>query len=97
LNPFNYELSVNGSLEAHGDAEEDYLTDVLARKATEFISSTPEATPLFLYFAPKAPHKPVVPAPRHVGMFADMHLDQSGSFNEAGMSDTNPKICNARP
>ena len=87
LKPFNYELSVNGKKEAHGDAEEDYLTDVLARKATEFIASTPEETPLFLYFAPKAPHKPVVPAPRHAGMFADVHLDQSGSFNEADMSD----------
>lgn len=87
LKPFNYELSVNGNEEVHLDAEEDYLTDVLARKASEFIASTPEDTPLFLYFAPKAPHKPVVPAPRHAGTFADVHLDQSGSFNEEDMSD----------
>lgn len=87
LKPFNYELSVNGAEEVHKDADEDYLTDVLAGKASEFIASTPEETPLFLYFAPKAPHKPVVPAPRHAGMFADAHLDQSGSFNEADMSD----------
>lgn len=87
LTPFNYDLSVNGHIESHGDAEEDYLTDVLAQKAVEFIASTPEETPLFLYFATKAPHKPAVPAPRHVGRFADIDLDQSGSFNEADLGD----------
>lgn len=84
---FDYDLSVNGALVPHGSAAADYLTDVMATKAAAFISSTPPSTPLFLYFAPKAPHGPATPAPRHAGAFAGHQLDESGSFNEADMSD----------
>lgn len=84
---FDYDLNVNGSLEPHGNAAADYLTDVMATRAESVISSTPDDTPLFLYFAPKAPHGPATAAPRHVGAFASHQLDVSGSFNEADMSD----------
>lgn len=87
VNFFDYDLNVNGTLEPHGSAARDYLTDVMATKAEAFIASTPTPTPLFLYFAPKAPHGPATPAPRHAGAFAGHHLDESGSFNEADMSD----------
>jgi arylsulfatase A-like enzyme len=84
---FNYTLNANGDAEAHGHDDEDYLTDVLAEKARGIIASTPKNTPLFLYFTPKAPHGPSIPAPRHVGAFANHALDQSGSFNEQDMDD----------
>ena len=84
---FNYDLNVNGTTEPHGNAAADYLTDVMAAKAESVIASTPAGTPIFLYFAPKAPHGPATPAPRHVGAFASHQLDESGSFNEADMSD----------
>ena len=48
----------------HGLEPQDYSTDVLASRATEFISSTPVDQPLFLYFAPFGPHAPYTPAPR---------------------------------
>jgi arylsulfatase A-like enzyme len=87
VNFFDYDLNVNGTLEPHGSAARDYLTDVMATKAEAFIASTPATTPLFLYFAPKAPHGPATPAPRHEGAFAGHQLDESGSFNEADMPD----------
>jgi N-acetylglucosamine-6-sulfatase len=59
---YNYTLS-DGS--EHGAAPGDYSTDVLARTATDVIRSTPASQPLFLWFAPYAPHAPFRPAPRH--------------------------------
>ncbi|MGH8938497.1 MAG: sulfatase-like hydrolase/transferase, partial [Actinomycetes bacterium] len=51
----------------HGEAPEDYSTDVFAAKATEFVRTTPVGKPLFLVFAPYGPHSPYKPAPRHDG------------------------------
>jgi N-acetylglucosamine-6-sulfatase len=84
---YDYTLNVNGTSEEHGSKNADYLTDVLAEKARNVITTTPRDTPLFLYFAPKAPHGPATPANRHKGDFADAQLDEGGSFNEADMSD----------
>lgn len=61
---YSYRLS-DGTV--HGTEPQDYSTDVLAARATEFISTTPADQPLFLYFAPFGPHLPYLPAPRHVG------------------------------
>jgi N-acetylglucosamine-6-sulfatase len=51
----------------YGTEPQDYSTDVLAARATQFISSTPADQPLFLYFAPFGPHAPYKPAPRDLG------------------------------
>lgn len=51
----------------HGYAPEDYSTDVLTRRVNSFIRTTPKNRPLFVYFAPFAPHDPYTPAPRHKG------------------------------
>jgi arylsulfatase A-like enzyme len=61
---YDYTLS-DGS--AHGSAPGDYSTDVLARAATDLVRSTPVDQPLFLWFAPYAPHHPFEAAPRHRG------------------------------
>lgn len=84
---YDYSLNVNGTTEKHGKKNKDYLTDVLAAKARAVITTTPATTPLFLYFAPKAPHGPSTPANRHKGAFASAVLKKSGSFNEADMFD----------
>ena len=85
---YDYTLNVNGVSEPHGDRARDYLTDVMADKAIAIIASTPAETPLFLYFAPKAPHGPSTSANRHEGDFADAELDtDKPSFNEADISD----------
>ena len=51
----------------YGTEPQDYSTDVLAARATQFVSSTPADQPLFLYFAPFGPHAPYKPAPRDLG------------------------------
>jgi N-acetylglucosamine-6-sulfatase len=49
-----------------------YATDWLAERAVGFVRTTPPARPLFLLFAPSAPHPPWVPGRRHAGTFADV-------------------------
>jgi N-acetylglucosamine-6-sulfatase len=82
---YGYTLNENGTLVSYGDSEQDYSTDVLAGKAIDFLRQAPE--PFFLYLAPRAPHNPWTPAPRHEGLFATVPIVQSPDFNEADMSD----------
>jgi arylsulfatase A-like enzyme len=86
---YNYTLNHNGSLEHYRDASEDYLTDVLARLAQDFISADAEA-PFFALVAPFAPHTPATVAPRHQSSFQELALHKTTSFNESDISDKHP-------
>ena len=87
-NNFDYKLNSNGKVVAYGDAPEDYLTDVIADKATAHIKQfAAEGKPFFLYVSPFSPHSPYHPAPRHKGMFKDAKLPRPASFDEADVSD----------
>lgn len=83
---YNYTLydNLNG-VENHGSAPEDYSTDVLANKTTDFIN---QATgPFFAYFAPYAPHSARTPAPRHANTFIGTPVTHSPNYNEGDVSD----------
>jgi N-acetylglucosamine-6-sulfatase len=84
---FDYTVSDNGVSESYGNAEADYSTDVLASQADSFIRGASQSQPLFLYFAPKAPHEPATPAPRDVGTFSNLPPYRPPSYNEADVSD----------
>jgi N-acetylglucosamine-6-sulfatase len=85
---FDYDLNENGTLVAYGTRPEDYLTDVLAAKASAFIAQSAEAEqPFFLYVAPFAPHAPSTPAPRHESAFPNAVAPRVPSFDEADVSD----------
>jgi N-acetylglucosamine-6-sulfatase len=84
---FDYSLSVDGTLETHGTAPSDYSTDVLASDATEFIRSTPTGQPLFLFFAPRAPHAPATPRPGDARACSDLAPNRPPNYNEANVSD----------
>jgi len=72
----------------YGATEADYLTDVLREKAKDFISqSVASGQPFFLYLAFKAPHKPWIPAPRHLGLFEGLPLWRPPNYDEANVSD----------
>jgi N-acetylglucosamine-6-sulfatase len=89
----NYTLNENGSLVQYGHDPDDYLTDVIAAKATDFIRrSAAGGAPFFLYLAPYAPHKPATPAPRHANLFAGLHAPRTPSFDEADVSDKPARI-----
>jgi len=81
----DYVLQVDGEVRRYGSAPEDYSTDVLARMAEAFVRETPG--PLFLYFAPAAPHGPAPPAPGDEGAFADLAPWRPPSYDEADVSD----------
>ena len=56
---YDYTLNDNGTLVAFGAAPSDYQTDVLARRAREFINESGglnDAQPFFLVVTPVAPH-----------------------------------------
>ena len=87
---FNYTMNHNGSMEAYGKADADYLTDVISNAAAQFIRSSVEQhpdKPFFIYLAPYAPHAPAIPAPRHENMFKNLKVPHGSSFNESDVSD----------
>jgi arylsulfatase A-like enzyme len=85
---FNYPLNENGKLVRYSNKPEDYITDVLARHATNTIREASAAhQPFFLYIAPVAPHSPTISAPRHEKLFAAATYPRSPSFDEVDVSD----------
>jgi N-acetylglucosamine-6-sulfatase len=82
---YDYDLSVNGSIRHFGTSAEDYSTNVYTRYAVDFIRST--RRPLFLYYAPSAPHAPFQPAPRDANAFADLAPYDAPSYGEPDVSD----------
>ncbi len=62
----------------------------------KFIRESGENSPLFIYHAPWAPHKPATPAPHHAELYSDLKAPREPSFNEADVSDK-PAFVRARP
>ena len=91
---YNYSLSVNGTLEKHGDKyEDDYLTDVIGKKADKFLSSWFRSTkapgpskeaPFFMMLSVPAPHAPFLPAPQYRDSFANVSAQRLPSFGFYG-------------
>lgn len=85
---FNYFMNDNGEVVPYGSQAQDYQTDVLAGKATDYIRRVAESDrPFFMYLAPLAPHEPLTPAPRHKKAFAEEEAPRPPSFDEAEMDD----------
>jgi N-acetylglucosamine-6-sulfatase len=90
---FNYYVNDNGTQKFFGNSESDYATDVLSRETQSFIDASVVANKPFLaYVAPKPPHEPAVPAPRHVNTFNGEKAPRLSSFNEIDVSDKPPSI-----
>jgi N-acetylglucosamine-6-sulfatase len=84
---YNYKLTENGKTVSYGSAPQDYETDVLHRKAINFLDTTPTSTPFFLYLGTHAPHEKNIPAPRHEGAYKTLPLFYGPNFNESDVSD----------
>ncbi|KAH0540067.1 hypothetical protein KQX54_012053 [Cotesia glomerata] len=64
------------------DKTEDYLTDVIAGMAVDFIRSYDNSTqPFLMVLAPPAPHAPFTPAVRHNDKFRDIKAKRTPNFN----------------
>ena len=72
--------SHNGTLETHGPS--DYSTTTSGAKAVDFIDSTPANQPLFLYYAPRAPHLPIIPENKYVNACPTLPLLRPPSYGE---------------
>jgi len=85
---FDYDVNDNGTIRHYGTSKRDYLTDVLRRQTRAFIAaSVARGEPFFAYVAPKAPHPPATPAPRHLHTYDGEKAPRLPSFNEADVSD----------
>ncbi|MEW6738218.1 MAG: sulfatase, partial [Acidobacteriota bacterium] len=86
---FNYEMNENKKIVSYGNNPEDYLTDVEAGKALDFLTRANSSNrPFFMHLSVHAPHKPVVPAPRHSDALSEVKTaPRSAAFNEEDVSD----------
>ncbi len=84
---YNYTMSVDGTGVQYGSAPSDYSTDVFANMAQSFIQGAPAGKPLFLYWAPRAPHKPSTPSNKYQNACSDLQPLRPPSYNEKDISD----------
>ncbi len=85
---YNYTMSVGssstgGTAEFHAKGTKNYSTDVLGGKAVDFIDNAPSSQPLFLYFAPYAPHTPITVAKQFKTSCSGLTWTNPPSFNES--------------
>lgn len=85
----NFKNDINGPRVTYGSNDQDYATDVVFKKAIEFVLGPDQGSeqPFFLMLTPNAPHKPATPARRHQDVFKDIPPHRPPSFNEPDMSD----------
>lgn len=80
-------LSENGEIRRY-DPEKTHDTDVLTAKALRFVDdASKREAPFFAVVAPRAPHHPAIPAPRHRGEFEDEALPRPPAFDEEDVSE----------
>jgi N-acetylglucosamine-6-sulfatase len=93
-NYMSTDLNENGKI-THYDPGQDYLTDVLANRAANYVrrpgggalSFFVPHQPFFMWLGTTAPHQPADPAPRHKDALADVALPKPPSFDENDVSD----------
>ena len=79
---YRYHLNENGHVHEYGSDPSDYLTDVLAEKATNFVASSATlGKPFALEVATFAPHEPYVPAEVDKGTFPSLQAPRGPTFD----------------
>ena len=76
---YDYDLNQNGYVVHHGEAPNDYMTDVLAGIADQFVRQSAEG-PFFIEIATFAPHSPYVPAPRDADRFPGIEVPRTPAY-----------------
>lgn len=91
---FNYKMDEDGVLVSYGAAPSEYQTDVMTRKARQYLVQRPYGSrPFFMLLNYGAPHGQSappflpVPAPRHAGRMDGAQVPMPPSFNELDVSD----------
>ncbi len=93
-NYLNYKLNENGTVVTYGNQPADYSTEVIAKKAVNFVENTSSGQPVFVYLASFAPHSTgsafdslPTPAASDSGSFANLLPWRPAAFNENDVSD----------
>lgn len=87
---YGYRLNENGTLVRYGIAPSDYATDVIARKAMDFIhrAEADDDQPFFAYVAPTSPHLPLGAPPRYADhAWKGTDAPRTPNFYEPDVSD----------
>jgi N-acetylglucosamine-6-sulfatase len=85
---YRFQLSRNGhAVGFEPRRATGYSTMVLGADAVRFIRSVPPSHPLFLYFAPNAPHLAATPEIKYQNALASLPPYRPQNFNEADVSD----------
>jgi N-acetylglucosamine-6-sulfatase len=66
--------------------KDEYSTTVFGEAAAQFIRSAPASKPLFVYYAPYAPHEPDVPADEYANRFQNLPRWDPPNFNQRDVS-----------
>jgi N-acetylglucosamine-6-sulfatase len=69
-----------------------YSTTYFGNAASDFIDTAPSNKPLFVYYAPYAPHLPSFPQPKYANRFGNLPQYRPPNYNEADVSDKPPWI-----
>jgi arylsulfatase A-like enzyme len=78
---FDYDINSNGQILHYSHAPQDYLTDVLSRRADSLINAW-KNHPFFIEIATFTPHGPFIPAPRHEKLFENEKAPRTPRFNK---------------
>jgi arylsulfatase A-like enzyme len=79
---FTYDLNENGTVKHYGKTPRDYLVDVMAGKAAQFVTSSAAAhAPFAIELATFAPHAPYTPAPRDAAAFPGLTAPRGPAFD----------------
>lgn len=85
---YEYDLNDNGVITHFGSAPGDYSGDVMTQRAVAFIQSS-AGQPFFLHLSQNAPHsqkephRPAMPAPRHIGLFSGLSIFRPPNYGVA--------------
>jgi N-acetylglucosamine-6-sulfatase len=82
---YDWVMTIGTEVQGFGHDPGDYSTNVLADRAVDFVHSA--QGPLFLYFAPWAPHRVAVPAPGDEHAFSHLKPFRPPGFDERDVSD----------
>ncbi|MEU4419316.1 sulfatase [Actinoplanes sp. NPDC024001] len=80
---FNYSLNENNQVVKYGNRPQDYLTDVISTKASQFITtSAAEGKPFMVEVSTYAPHSPYTPAPQDANAFPGLKAPRNAAYDK---------------